>query len=370
MGAKTSDAGRYRELDALRGLAALSVFLSHSFGLVNDPVLLSIVRSFGMRAISDGAAAVDLFFVLSGFVLARSLFTAGIDYRTFLLRRVFRIYPAYWASLAFALVAEHFLLDRAAIAKLAEFGQIAVAGPVDWRQLLFHGFMIIPRTFDQNLINPVIWTIVIEMQVSIVFPGLIWLFLLRSRPWWSAALLAASVAVSVVVYKSEALSFLRFIPLFLYGVILARYRQRLETGLAQAGVWAIAVGYVVCIAAYCVRVYPLPGTGWKHFVTGAGAAGLIVLATRPGVFRAVLLSPVLLFFGRISYSIYLFHLPTLLVTASLVYAWTGSQVAMILAAFVAMTLVSWLNFVLVERPTHEAGRRATVRRPRAIASSC
>jgi len=156
-----TEVARYRELDALRGLAAISVFLSHAFGLLSAPALLPLVRSFGLRALSDGAAAVDLFFVLSGFVLAKSLFATAIDYRTFLIRRVFRIYPAYWASLLFALFAERYLLDRQALAALAPFGAAALAGAVDWQQILYHMLMIMPGTFDQERINPVIWTIVI-----------------------------------------------------------------------------------------------------------------------------------------------------------------------------------------------------------------
>jgi len=159
--------------------------------------------------------------------------------------------------------------------------------------------------------------------------------------------------------KSSPLGFLRFVPLFIYGVLLARYRNQVLAALEKVGAPGIWAFSLACVAAYIIRIYPLPGTGWKHFVAGAGAAGLIVLATRPGMFRKALLSPVLIFYGHISYSLYLFHLPTLLVTATVTYAYTGSQVAMILASFIAMTIVSWLDFVLIERPTQEAGRYAS-----------
>lgn len=59
----------YPELDGLRGLAALMVFFSHAMGLLYPTPLITYLQSSPFRILWDGAAAVDFFFVLSGFVL-------------------------------------------------------------------------------------------------------------------------------------------------------------------------------------------------------------------------------------------------------------------------------------------------------------
>jgi peptidoglycan/LPS O-acetylase OafA/YrhL len=73
---------RLRELDGLRGLAAFSVFLGHA-SILGVPA----------GVWSDGGAAVALFFVLSGFVLARSLLANPQSYGQFVRRRILRLYP-------------------------------------------------------------------------------------------------------------------------------------------------------------------------------------------------------------------------------------------------------------------------------------
>src|SRR5581483_11410349 len=97
-------AHKYRRLDSLRGLAALSVGVGHAFLCVN----FSPHSSWQTAALGvfDGDYAVDLFFVLSGFVLINMVrgFSAA-HYAAYLARRLLRLYPLLWASLIIAYVA-------------------------------------------------------------------------------------------------------------------------------------------------------------------------------------------------------------------------------------------------------------------------
>ena len=97
--------GRYTELDGLRGLAAFSVFLSHAIGLLYETNAIKALQSSPFRIFWDGAAAVDLFFVLSGLVLALPYVTDGKNppYVQFCIRRMFRLYPAFLVALCVSL---------------------------------------------------------------------------------------------------------------------------------------------------------------------------------------------------------------------------------------------------------------------------
>jgi peptidoglycan/LPS O-acetylase OafA/YrhL len=108
---------RYAEVDALRGIAALSVLIYHVVGHrvsivfgaaeqprgIFDPLTIDAVVSAIVTTIFDGSAAVVLFFVISGFVLAASLERTPrptpATYLGFMLRRLFRLMPAVWFSL-------------------------------------------------------------------------------------------------------------------------------------------------------------------------------------------------------------------------------------------------------------------------------
>ena len=152
---------RLAELDGLRGLAALSVFFCHA-GMFGPP--WNVLAFLG-----DGSAAVDLFFVLSGFVLARSLLARRQNYWEFVWRRVARLYPAYWGAVLVALA----LMISSNRAGLAPLGDLHVwAKPITVEQLIKHFFLITP-SIDVHWANYSIWSLVVEMRISLLFPLLL-----------------------------------------------------------------------------------------------------------------------------------------------------------------------------------------------------
>lgn len=96
---------RLKQLDGLRGLAALAVFVCHSTEMmVNNPNTLRVWPP--LRSLWDGQAAVVLFFVLSGFVLTLPYVGPSpkrVDTAPFIVRRLTRLYPAYWTAILLAL---------------------------------------------------------------------------------------------------------------------------------------------------------------------------------------------------------------------------------------------------------------------------
>ena len=103
--------GRVVALDGLRGIAAVIVIFGHTFNAIDLPmsVRLAIVQS-PVALLLSSTGAVQLFFVLSGYVLASSLSRARgwTDVVQFLVKRVFRIHPPYVFALLFAWCASFF----------------------------------------------------------------------------------------------------------------------------------------------------------------------------------------------------------------------------------------------------------------------
>ena len=141
---EVSSKNRLTELDALRGLAALAVFWSHAFGmLASTPPLLKAIQYTPLRVLYDGTVAVLLFFVLSGFVLNLKYVDPenrkGRWAAVFVIRRIFRIYPACLASLCLASVLRMYAFDPALTTNFSSWFQKVWETPVDWSNMLYSG---------------------------------------------------------------------------------------------------------------------------------------------------------------------------------------------------------------------------------------
>ncbi|HWS54485.1 MAG TPA: acyltransferase, partial [Pyrinomonadaceae bacterium] len=163
------DPRRIHSLDFLRGVASLAVCWFHltryQFQTPDGPAY-EAVRAAG----AHGWLGVEVFFVISGFVIPYSLGRAGYrlrDYPAFVLKRVVRLDPPYLAALA--------LILALAFAEAARAGQpAAVEGePLGWARVLLHlGYL--NMFFGHEWLNPAFWTLAIELQfyalVGLAFP--------------------------------------------------------------------------------------------------------------------------------------------------------------------------------------------------------
>jgi len=165
------------ELQSIRGLAALVVVIGHPISFYQPPDWFVTVWK-----LVNSQVAVEIFFILSGFVLANSLSRqaiTGITVRNFYIKRLFRIYPALWFVSAFALLYVSFLHYN-----------IHLPDEADWFRGRFQAERYTPihilASFAGMLayLSPPVWTIFVEMMGSLLLPGLAWL--LFTRPYWFA----------------------------------------------------------------------------------------------------------------------------------------------------------------------------------------
>jgi peptidoglycan/LPS O-acetylase OafA/YrhL len=336
------DARRIRALDGLRGLAALAVLLCHAIGLSplnSDMDLASRLGRRLLKGLCDGGAAVDLFFVLSGYVLA-------LPYLAIL-----RIMPVYWAGTAVAVAL------RAAARPYAPWLQ-TWAG-VDWATPLGAGdllrFTALIFKCPIELLNGPIWSLQVEMRMSLLLP-LVIAPVVIDRSVGSALVVFVVAATAPFFLEGGAFGFL---PLFALGVVLAAYAPAVQArvrGLSPPARLLLGAGCVVLLWNRALHYWPYPDMR-PEYLSGLASAILIALVTAPDPAPALLRSRAVLWLGDISYSLYLMHLPILLAATAALAA--GRRPGYLAVAGGAVTALAG-SVVLhrwVEGPSIEAGKR-------------
>lgn len=344
---------RVNQLDGLRGLAALSVFLLHAVEIVGwqpngrDAALWQV-----LRPIWDGSAAVVLFFVLSGFVLTLPYAAPSsrkIDVLPFIIRRVTRLYPAYWIAILLALLLRFAVFSPQGLIGLNPWINSLWHLPVSPMSLARHFALIAPNLQTDEL-DPVIWSLVAEMKVSLIFPAVLFLIQKTRKAWY------AVLAMALVLLGYYCLQMFGHLIIFLFGAYLAKYRVSVVRALG-ASAW-LRAGLAVC--AYVLYGAPstLPFLGDPTLVLAITLGACIWISlflysgplSKFGKWRPVG------FLGDVSYSFYLTHLPILLTVTSLLYPRSGSLLLCFAVALACSLTVSYAIYKLVEIPVQDWGR--------------
>lgn len=351
--------GRLALLDALRGVAALSVVVYHVYGQnlarhARAPLPEPLHALF-----THGYLGVYVFFVLSGFVIAHSVgdgpITAGYVGR-FALRRSLRLDPPYWAAIAAAV----------AVAALAgpQLGQPrALPSPA----ALGAHVLYLQQALGYDHILGVFWTLCLEIQFYLAYV----LLLLAARRLaggraWALALplLAVGLLAGAEVVALPRALFVWAWPFFFLGVVTAWALG----GRAGRPAWAAVVAATLVVA----RAWPL-ATG-----VAVATAAVLYLAGQPRAggsrLRTVTLGRALQGLGTISYSLYLTHLLVGAKSARLGIRLlgggplgAGAVVALLLGCVAVSVAAAVVMYALVERPAQRLSRRVALRPPGAAA---
>lgn len=322
--------GHLPALDALRGLAILLVLIYRFGGGSEVPPAQALDEA---RLIELGARGVDLFFVLSGFLITGILHDSRQKphyFRNFYLRRALRIFPLYYATLA-VLLADGLPLPASLTDALQPAREHAA-----W--LWCYGANLLQAKQDAWCLGAMnhFWSLAIEEHFYLVWPAVIYLL-----PPAAARRLCLVLVMACAVGRAAWLmvgggSIAAFVltPLRMDGLALGGWLAlvaRQPGGLAWLTRWARpavvgAGGLAVASELWDRRLLYLTLTAWS--VAFAGLLVLVVSA-RPHQWLGRLgRSTVLQWLGRYSYGIYVFQLPLLyalagVVTAPGLAAWTG-----------------------------------------------
>jgi peptidoglycan/LPS O-acetylase OafA/YrhL len=340
---------RILALDALRGLAALSVVFIHFRAAFNELAqphwyLLPII----------GGNPVGLFFVLSGYVLSIPFWLGRQpSYPAFLVRRFFRIYVPYAGAVLIALLAASRLLYSHL--PLTPWFYRTWQSPLTCG-LISSQLLTISTT---PKINAAFWSLRYEMEMSLVFPAVCWA-LARMRLW-------GAVVATIVIQKAGYMLYnhpehpvwqefgaaLAYGSYFLYGAIIAWKGESIAELYHKAPRWLKYVILGLVIVGYF-------GSKEGKFVPLA-CCGIIILALHSRVSR-LLDTAVPEYLGRISYSMYLLHATVLWATAILLYG-KIPLVALGLVYGAATLVISHLSCVFIEEPAMRFGKQVTGKKP-------
>jgi peptidoglycan/LPS O-acetylase OafA/YrhL len=367
---------RFDELDSLRGLAAMAVFFSHSASFlgVEGPVFVSGITFRGhplmfllihspFHALWAGRGSVILFFILSGFVLSLPwLRGESMSYRKFAFKRICRIWIPYIVSCAVALSLRAAFSGKRPPGFFSGFSNSHLTASVLANIASLVGY------FDPSAFNMATWSLVHEMRISLVFPLIMLVILGRSwKPVLAGAFglsMAAGAARKLTQpdLPTDGWDTLHYMAFFLVGYLLAANMSRFRmTPRSAALSFAAGIGVYTSSFWFFPRVSALHPLHIDDWTMVAGAALLIVSALSSGNFARVLRHASSVWLGRISYSLYLYHV---LVIFSLAYALDGlvRPIWIIVLALPITLLVAEASYRWVELPSIGLARTRPVSR--------
>jgi len=309
---------RIPELDGVRGLAAFGIVLWHyipSVVVAQPSTLLAYVN----RALSLSWAGVDLFFVLSGFLIGSILLRASGSPRyfsTFYLRRAARIVPLYAVMLAGLALGGLWL----------RLGAPAPVQPLFENKLPWWSFAIFAQNFFMPGIDDfgpklvgVTWSLAVEEQFYLLLPLLIWVVPRRQLGWWLLALFLTAPLLRVCLQTGMATYVLLPCRLdsLMAGALLALAwsNPRCRDWMVRGRQWLLVAWIAIAIPApILIRsgagLYALRGEfGWllNTWLAWWFAVTLALLLTGQPLLGAVFRLPPLRWMGRVAYGLYLLH---------------------------------------------------------------
>ncbi|KQT34622.1 hypothetical protein ASG29_00115 [Sphingomonas sp. Leaf412] len=333
---------RYRaDIDGLRAVAVVPVVLFHA----------------GIAALSGGYVGVDVFFVISGYLITQTLL-ADIDRGRFSIvafyeRRIRRIYPALFAMLFVAFLASAFLLssfDQQRFAKSMAATVLFASNVVFFRE---SGY------FDAAAeLKPLLhtWSLAVEEQYYIVFPLLLALVMRWGRGARNALLVAIALgSLALSIYATPRWPGFNFYLPFtrawelLAGALLAVGAIPAVRRAAAREVLAVA-GLAMIVAAIMLYRPGTPFPGLTAIPPVLGAALLIHAGEGTRVARLLTWRPVV-YVGLISYSLYLWHWPVIVFTRFAMPESIGAPTApaVIVGTIAASFVLGSLSMHTVER---------------------
>ncbi|HEX8865689.1 MAG TPA: acyltransferase family protein, partial [Lentzea sp.] len=326
-------------------------------------VLAVVVNHFWPAALPGGYVGVDVFFVISGFLITSHLDreivrTSRVRLGRFYARRVRRLLPAAFLVLAFSVVTAYLVLPFSRWVANAREAFAAAYYVENWL-LAAESVNYSAQSQSASLVQHY-WSLSVEEQFYLFWPLLlIGLFKLGRRRWvviGVAVLGALSLGFSVyytIVSPSQAY-FITPVRVweFAIGAGVALAASRLVLPRVAAGTWAFA-GLAMIIATAFVYDHHTPFPGYLALIPAVGTSLVIVSGLRPGKqwHTVVTASWPVQFVGNISYSLYLWHWPVVLLAP---FALSGLldkgelTTPWRLGLLVLCLLLAWATKVLVE----------------------
>ena len=372
---------RLTQLDGLRGIAALVVVVFH-LSLIAQPFLDTNstgdawwwISETPLRLATDGTQAVLLFFVLSGLVVALPALRAGFrdfSWKKYFGSRFLRLYIPAWGALAFAAVLI-FCIPRLSSNVTANYWLSNTnAKSIQPTTLLADATLMKVGNAADN----VLWSLRWEIIFSLLLPLFV-LAALAVRKSWIVSILVVVGCVALTIGDPAHSNGFFYLPIFFVGTLMAARLESIQD-------WSLRRGRAFWIAALSTSLFFMVASQVFSFaapassvaggilwsLVGLGAAGVILCAIGFESLRSFLNRRVIQYLGRISFSLYLIHVP---IIATLAFVLGDSQWWLVGIIGLPLSLgAATLFHRYVEVPSQRLAHRVGTRmaRPRSLASS-
>lgn len=360
----TGQTERMRALDGVRGVAAVVVVLYHLTLMARPRLeetagLWEWITQSPLRPLTAGSEAVLVFFVLSGLVVSIPALSATFDWLRYYPSRLIRLYLPVIGAVLFA-VALILVVPRFPGAITPDsWLDNRVASSISLGRIIEESSLL-PQTY--TIVN-VLWSLRWEVMFSVLLPVFIVVGLAVRRRPWLAAVVSVALMVAGRVLEVDALVYL---PTFFLGTLMAVHLPQIRAWADRVNrrggrfIWGtLALASVVLLVlSWLTRDIAPAGSSASAALwglAGVGAAGLIVVAIGSPFAERMLSARLPLWLGRVSFSLYLVHVPVLASVAFLIGDAEWWLVALI--AFPASFAIAWLFHVAVETPAHRLARR-------------
>ncbi|MGR3636821.1 MAG: acyltransferase family protein [Shimia sp.] len=344
-----------KEIDGLRAIAVLAVIIDHT----------------GLGLLPGGYAGVDVFFVISGFLITgivnKGLADGSFTFRDFYKRRAFRIFPALFSVLAITTLFSWIFLTPSELQ--------------DFSASVFFSVLFLSNGYFINFVDyfgpsasviPLLhtWSLAVEEQFYILFPLLAWaswkLGGKRGLLWGVVCLGIASLLLAEWGWRNEPTANYFFSPSRFWEILLGSVAALLLAGRKRPENGALAaVGLAMLVATFVLYDDLVPFPSIYALLPTLGTVLILVFAPVQGGVSAVLSGAAMRWIGGISFSAYLWHQPVF--AFSRIHGIAPDQLG-IACVLIALVLgLSYGSWRLIEQPfRHPGDKRPFLRKFRGM----
>ncbi|MDF2607280.1 MAG: acyltransferase 3 [Bacillales bacterium] len=373
---------RINSLDSLRGIASMVVVIFHC--LISFPIFyyanfkgeysnkfIEFLTISPFKSFWAGNEAVLLFFILSGFVLSLPFLNNSTpSYFGYIIKRYFRIYIPYIIIIFMSIILMSLFGKYTNIDSMSDSYNGRWNQPVTIKAIL--GYLIM-FNLDKSNVNAVVWSLFHEMRISIFFPLL--MVILIKYDWKKALAIALGLNIIILymfgflsnvsnnVISGLGFSFretMYYTTFFILGASFAKYRNFILSmfyPLKYLQKFFIFVLSIFLINNRWINlIYNIDSVALRDLLAAFGILLLFSLVLSSKKIESMLSGKILLFLGKISYSLYLIHIPILMIVTQHLSSYIPLTTTFILVPFISVP-VAYLSYKYIEVPSINLGKK-------------
>ncbi len=274
----------FENLDGLRFLCFLSIFINHSFYTEFDYILSNKVYQFLKFDLFENTnLGVNFFFVLSGFLITYLLVNEKLKYgnivlRNFWMRRVLRIWPLFYFCVFFGFIIFPFLKEL--------LGQVSMENASPYMYMLFlNNFDYISKGLPDSSALAVLWTVAIEEQFYLIWPVIIYIFPVKKLWIPFSVIIVISFSIRAyynldVINECHTLSVVSDMVVGAFGALFILQFPKFKEAVSNMKRWVIVGIYVLLAVIYMFRHELLMQNYWinifERFIISLVIGGIIL----------------------------------------------------------------------------------------------